>query len=166
MVGIFREKLESAVGRLCEVLFPIKHEYYIGEGKSVAICTLSSIDLLETIARNTDIMSRILVVGRLLSENKGISTLIRFALNYPDLRYIIVCCKEVKGHKTGQALLSLHRNGVDKDDSRITGAIGPNPFVACSKTDIELFRRQTKIYDLIGSEDLGVIKAQLSFLCQ
>jgi tetrahydromethanopterin S-methyltransferase subunit A len=111
-------------------------------------------------------MSRILVVGRLLSENKGISTLIRFALNYPDLRYIIVCGNEVKGHKTGQALLSLHRNGVDKDDSRITGAIGPNPFVACSKTDIELFRRQTKIYDLIGSEDLGVIKAQLSFLCQ
>jgi len=165
MVGIFREKLESAVGRLCEVLFPIKHEYHIGEGKSVAICTLSSIDLLETIARNTDIMSRILVVGRLLSENKGISTLIRFALNYPDLRYIVVCGKEVKGHKTGQALLSLHRNGVDKDDSRITGAIGPNPFVTCSQTDIELFRRQTKIYDLIGSEDLEVIKAQLSFLC-
>jgi len=47
MVGIFREKLESAVGRLCEVLFPIKHEYHIGEGKSVAICTLSSIDRQE-----------------------------------------------------------------------------------------------------------------------
>ena len=51
---------------------PIKHEYHVGEGKTVAICTLSSIDLLETIATNTDIMSRILVVGRLLSENRGI----------------------------------------------------------------------------------------------
>ncbi len=166
MVGILRERLESAVGRLCEVLVPIKHEYHIGEGKNVAICTLSSIDLLETIARNTDMMSRILVVGRLLSENKEISTLIRFTVRYPDLRYIVVCGREVKGHKTGQALLSLHRNRVNKDDSRIIGAIGPNPFLTCSQTDIESFRRQTKIYDLIGSEDLEVIKAQLSFLCQ
>ena len=166
MVGILREKLESAAGRLCEVLLPIKHEYHIGRGKSVAICTLSSMDLLETIAWNTDMMSRILVVGRLLSENKGISTLIRFTINYPDLRYIVVCGKEVKGHKTGQALLSLHKNGVNTDDSRIIGAIGPYPFLTCSQTEIELFRRQTKIYDLIWSEDLEVIKDQLSFLCQ
>jgi len=166
MIGILREKMENTVGRLCEVLVPIKHEYHIGEGKDVAICTLSSIDLLETIARNTDMMSRILVVGRLLSENKGISTLIRFTVRYPGLRYIVVCGREVKGHKTGQALLSLHRNGVNIDDNRIIGAIGPKPFLTCSQTDIESFRRQTKIYDLIGSEDLEVIKAKLSFLCQ
>jgi tetrahydromethanopterin S-methyltransferase subunit A len=166
MFGILREKFESAAGRLCEVLLPIKHEYHIGRGKGVAICTLSSMDLLETIASNTDIMSRILVVGRLLSENKGISTLIRFTINYPDLRYIVVCGKEVKGHKTGQALLSLHKNGVHRDDSRIIGAIGPNPFLTCSQIEIELFRRQTRIYDLTGSEDLEVIKAQLSLLCR
>ena len=39
MVGILREKLESAVGRLCEELIPIKHEYHIGQGKSVAVYT-------------------------------------------------------------------------------------------------------------------------------
>jgi tetrahydromethanopterin S-methyltransferase subunit A len=161
MVGTLREKLESAVGRLCEELIPIKHEYHIGQGKSVAVCTLASMDLLETIARSTDIMSRILVVGRLLSENKGITTLIRFTLCYPDLRYIVVCGKEVKGHKSGQALLSLHRNGVNKDDSRIIGATGPNPFLTCSHTDIESFRRQIKICDLIGREDLDVIKAHI-----
>jgi tetrahydromethanopterin S-methyltransferase subunit A len=81
----------------------------------VAICTLSSIDLLETIATNTDIMSRILVVRRLLSENRGIDILIKFAIKYPDLPYIIVCGNEVKGHKSGRALLSLHRNGTNND---------------------------------------------------
>jgi tetrahydromethanopterin S-methyltransferase subunit A len=108
----------------------------VGRGKSVAICTLSSMDLLETIAWNTDMMSRILVVGRLLSENKGISTLIKFTINYSDLRYIVVCGKEVKGHKTGQPLLSLHKNGVNRDDSRIIGAIGPYPFLTSSQTDL------------------------------
>jgi hypothetical protein len=51
---------------------PIKHEYYIGEGKSVAVCTLSSMDLPQTIARTEDVMNRILIVGRLLSEKKEI----------------------------------------------------------------------------------------------
>lgn len=41
------KKLGNAAGKLCEVLIPIKHEYYIGEGNSIAICTLSSIDLLD-----------------------------------------------------------------------------------------------------------------------
>jgi tetrahydromethanopterin S-methyltransferase subunit A len=119
------EKLESIAGRLCEVLFPIEHEYYIGdEEKSVAICILSSIDLLETISKTTDTMSRILLVGRLLSENKGIDTLIRFTLKYPNLHHIVVCGKKVKVHKAGQALLSLHRNGVNKEDGRIIGATG------------------------------------------
>jgi|GEM_PF-2154580 hypothetical protein len=44
----------------------------IGEGKIVAVCTLPSMDLFQTIARTADVMNRILIVGRLLSENKGI----------------------------------------------------------------------------------------------
>jgi hypothetical protein len=67
-----KKRLENVAGRLCEVLIPIKHEYYIGEGNSVAVCTLSSMDLLQTIARTADVMNRILIVGILLSENKGI----------------------------------------------------------------------------------------------
>jgi tetrahydromethanopterin S-methyltransferase subunit A len=54
-----KKRLENVAGRLCEVLIPIKHEYYIGEGKIVADCT------------SADVMNRILIVGRLLSENKG-----------------------------------------------------------------------------------------------
>jgi tetrahydromethanopterin S-methyltransferase subunit A len=42
-----RKSLDDAAGRLCKALLPIKHEYYLGRGKAVAICTLSSIDLLK-----------------------------------------------------------------------------------------------------------------------
>src|SRR5207302_341594 len=96
-----KNKLENVAGRLCEVLIPIKHEYYIGEGKSVAICTLSSMALLQAIAKTDDIMSRILIVGRLLSENKGLDTLVRFTLKQSALLYLVVCGKDVRGHQSG-----------------------------------------------------------------
>jgi len=156
-----KNKLENVAGRLCEVLIPIKHEYYIGEGKSVAICTLSSMALLQAIAKTDDIMSRILIVGRLLSENKGLDTLVRFTLKQSALLYLVVCGKDVRGHQSGQALLSLHRNGVTRD-GKIIGANGPHPFLTCLQEDIESFRKQIMICDLIGCEDLETVKATLS----
>jgi tetrahydromethanopterin S-methyltransferase subunit A len=38
-------------------------------------------------------MDKILIVGRLLSENKGNDAIIRFTLAHPELHYIIVCGK-------------------------------------------------------------------------
>jgi tetrahydromethanopterin S-methyltransferase subunit A len=160
-----KQNLENAAGKLCEILIPIKHEHYIGGGNRIAICTLSSIDLLQTIANRPDIMHRILVAGRLLSENKGLDKLINFTLKHPSLRHIVVCGREVRGHKSGQALMCVHRNGVRNNDGRIIGAIGPNPFLSCSQADIELFRRQVMIHDLIGNDDLKTIKSMLLHLC-
>lgn len=154
---MLKKKLEDVAGRICEVLIPIKHEYYMGQGKRIAICTLSSMHLLQSIARTDDIMNTILIVGRLLSENKGIDTLVRFTLKHPELKYVIVCGKDVKGHQSGQALLSLHKNGTDKD-SRIIGAASPHPISTHSRIDIESFRKQIMIYDLIGCEDLKIVK--------
>jgi tetrahydromethanopterin S-methyltransferase subunit A len=158
-----KQRLENAAGKLCKVLIPIKPEYHMGKGNSVAICTLSSIHLLHAIANSDDIMNRILIVGRLFSENKGLDKLINFTVKHPALHHIIVCGKEVRGHKTGQALISVHRNGVTKE-GRIIGAIGPHPFLTCSQTDIELFRRQSKIYDLIDNQDLNTINYIVSHL--
>ncbi|MGA8913070.1 MAG: hypothetical protein WB443_09465 [Nitrososphaeraceae archaeon] len=158
-----KQRLENAAGKLCEVLIPIKPDYHMGEGNSVAICTLSSIHLLHAIADLDDMMNRILIVGRLFSENKGLDKLINFTVKHPALHHIIVCGKEVRGHKTGQALISVHRNGATKE-GRIIGAIGPHPFLTCSQTDIELFRRQSEIYDLIDSEDIKTIKNLVSHL--
>lgn len=158
-----KQRLENAAGKLCKVLIPIKPEYHMGEGNSVAICTLSSIHLLHAIANSDDIMNRILIVGRLFSENKGLDKLINFTVKHQALHHIIVCGKEVRGHKTGQALISVHRNGATKE-GRIIGAIGPHPFLTCSQTDIELFRRQTKIYDLMDNEDLNTINYIVSHL--
>ncbi|MFL6385393.1 MAG: hypothetical protein ACJ712_10555 [Nitrososphaeraceae archaeon] len=53
-----------------------------------------------------------------------------------------------------------------KEDSRIIRANGAYPFLACSQKDIESFRRQTMIYDLIGIKDMNIIKTQLELLME
>ena len=154
---MIRKKFDDAAGKVCEAVLPIKHEFYLGRGKELAICTLSSIGLLEEISKS-DIMDRIAIAGRLLSENKGIDAMIRFTLDHPDLKRIIVCGKEVKGHRAGQALLALGRNGVDRDD-RIIGALGPYPTLKSPARDINAFRRQVAIVDMIGTVDIEKLVA-------
>jgi tetrahydromethanopterin S-methyltransferase subunit A len=110
-------------------------------------------------------MDKILIAGRLLSENKGIDTIIKFTLTHPELHYIIICGKEVRGHQAGQALISLYENGINNNnnDSRtIVGARGPYPVLTSSWEDIIAFRKQiSKIYNLIGFDDIDQIKKQL-----
>jgi tetrahydromethanopterin S-methyltransferase subunit A len=153
------KRLDNAAGRLCKALLPIKHEYYFGAGKAVAICTLSSIDLLQTIIKS-DLINRILIAGRLLSENKGIDAIIDFTVKHPNLKQIIVCGKEVKGHKAGQALLALASNGIDSS-GRIIGAVGPNAIVTLPLQDVDIFRHQIEISDIIGTADIGKIAQTL-----
>jgi tetrahydromethanopterin S-methyltransferase subunit A len=153
------KRLDNAAGRLCKALLPIKHEYYLGAGKAVAICTLSSIDLLQTISKS-DLINRILIAGRLLSENKGIDEIIAFTMKHPNLKRIIVCGKEVRGHRAGQALLALASNGMDSS-GRIIGAVGPNPIVTLPQQDVDIFRHQVEINDMIGTVDIGKIAQAL-----
>ena len=153
------KRLDNAAGRLCKALLPIKHEYYLGSGKAVAVCTLSSIDLLQTISKS-DLIDRILIAGRLLSENKGIDAIIDFTVKHPSLNHIIVCGKEVRGHRAGQALLALASNGMDSS-GRIIGAVGPNPIVTLTLEDVDIFRHQVEINDMIGTVDIGKIAQAL-----
>jgi tetrahydromethanopterin S-methyltransferase subunit A len=166
LVKFDRKSFENMAGKICETLIPIKREYHIGRGgKEIAICTLSSIHLLEDICKTSEIMDKILVVGRLLSENKGIDTIIKFTLTHPELHYIIVCGKEVRGHQAGQALLSLYENGINNNKTGrriIVGAKGPNPVLASSWEEINAFRKQiNKIYNLAGINDIEQIMKQI-----
>jgi tetrahydromethanopterin S-methyltransferase subunit A len=152
-----RKKFDDAAGRICEAVLPIKHEYYLGRGKELAICTLSSVDLLEKISKS-EIMDGVAIAGRLLSENKGIDVIIRFAAGHPGLKRIILCGREVKGHRAGQALLALARNGTD-GKGRIIGALGPYPMLESPAKDVEAFRRQVEIIDMTGEVDINNLKS-------
>jgi tetrahydromethanopterin S-methyltransferase subunit A len=152
---MIKKKFEDAAGKVCEAVLTIKHEYYIGRGRELAICTLSSIDLLEQISKS-EIMDKVVLVGRLFSENKGIDAMIKFTLEHPALERIILCGREVNGHKAGQALLSLYKNGIDKK-GRIIGAASPYPILKSPLHDVEAFRKQIVIVDVMGTVDIKKI---------
>lgn len=105
-------------------------------------------------------MNKVLIAGMLLSENKGIDAMIVFAMKHPELKLILVCGKEVKGHRAGQALLALASNGVDSY-GRIIGAVGPNPIVTSCALDIDKFRHQLQIIDLIGTVEIDKVAEAL-----
>ena len=131
--------LGEKIGELCKAILPIPEEYYYGNpNSSIAICTLSSIDLLKKFA-NSEILNHLSIVGRLLSENKGIDSIIEYVNKNQKVSTILICGKEVWGHKAGHSLFELHKNGIDKNN-RIINSISPDPYLTISKSKIDYFR--------------------------
>ena len=147
--------LSDIAGEICKLVFPIHGEVFLGNNESsVAICTLSSMDLLKEIS-SSGLMKKIAIAGRLLSENKGIDALVCNIIKNQNIKTLIVCGKEVSGHKTGHALMSLYKYGIDHNN-RIVNSHSPSPFLTVSKSDVEKFQQIT-VVDKIGETRLDRI---------
>ena len=152
--------LGETIGELCKIILPIPEEYYVGNSdSSIAVCTLSSIDLLKNFA-NSEILNHISIAGRLLSENKGIDSIIKFVNENQKINTIIVCGKEVWGHKAGHSLFELHKNGIDKNN-RIVNSTSPDPYLAVSKSQIEYFQKNIILVNLINETDFEIISDKI-----
>ena len=149
--------LGNAIGELCKVLLPIPEESYIGNtNSSIAICTLSSMDLLKKISKS-ELLSHISIVGRLLSENKGIDSIVKYVNENKKIKTIIVCGKEVYGHKSGHSLFELHKNGID-NSGQIINSTSPNPFLTVTKSEINYFQNEIDLVNMINETNFDIIK--------
>ena len=152
--------LGEAIGELCKIILPIPEEYYSGNpNSSIAVCTLSSIDLLKKLA-NSEILSHVSIAGRLLSENKGIDSIIKYVNKNQKINIIIVCGKEVWGHKAGHSLFQLYKNGVDKNN-RIINSTSPDPYLTVSKSQIQYFQNNITLVNLIAETDFATISDKI-----
>ena len=150
----------EAIGELCKAILSINEEFYLGNSKSsVAVCTLSSIDLLKNFAKSES-LNKISIVGRLLSENKGIDSIIKYVNENPQVNSIIVCGKEVWGYKSGHSLFELHKNGVDQNN-KIIDSISPDPYLTVSKSEIKYFQENVRLVDMINQTDFKLILEQI-----
>ncbi len=141
--------LENLAGEICKALLPIPEEAYFGnKNSSVAVCTLSSIDLLKKLSE-PKFLQNVAIIGRLLSENKGIESLVHYVNKNPNIKTIILCGKEVWGHKAGHSLLQLHKNGVD-NNGRIIDSTSPDPVITLIEYKVKKFQSQVRIIDMIG----------------
>jgi tetrahydromethanopterin S-methyltransferase subunit A len=148
--------LGEAIGELCKVILPINEEYYLGnQNSSIAVCTLSSINLLKNFT-HSKILSKISIAGRLLSENKGIDSIIKYVNQTPQVNTIIVCGKEVWGHKSGHSLFELHKNGID-ENNRIINSTSPDPYLTVTKSQIKYFQEKINLVDLINETNFELI---------
>ncbi len=103
------------------------------------------------------------ICGSCKTENLGLEKVIANIISNPNIRFMLTCGTEVKGHLAGQTMKALHANGVK--DGRVVGAEGAIPFIENLKDEaIKRFQEQVKVVDIMETEDLGAIKAKLAEL--
>ena len=145
----------EAIGELCKTILPINEEFYLGNPQSsVAICTLSSIDLLKNFT-NSKILNKISIIGRLLSENKGIDSIIKYVNRNPQVSIIIVCGKEV-GDINLVILFLNYTNGIDQNN-RIINSTSPDPYLTVSQSEIKYFQENVRLVNMINQTNFKLI---------
>jgi tetrahydromethanopterin S-methyltransferase subunit A len=151
------DSIGNTIGELCKIILPIPEESYLGNpDSSIAICTLSSMDLLKKIS-NSELLNHVSIAGRLLSENKGIDSIIKYLNENKKVKTLIVCGKEVWGHKAGHSLFKLYENGID-DHGRIINSISPDPFLTSTKSEINYFQNEINLVNIINETNFETIK--------
>jgi tetrahydromethanopterin S-methyltransferase subunit A len=144
---------------------PVVGEYFVLDKTApVAVSTLASPELAQGLA---DLRPRgLALVGKTETENIGIDKIIKNVISNRTLRVLILAGVDGTGHQAGQTLLALAKNGVD-ENGRVIGSSGQRPVLRnVTRPEIEAFRDQVQLIDMIGCEDLEEIGAQVMGLRQ
>src|SRR5512136_1583420 len=123
---------------------PLRGEYSVGDPKnSIAVVTLASQLHIEGAA----------IVGPCKTENLGVEKIVANIISNSNIRFLLICGAESKGHLPGNTILALHRNGID-DNGKIIGSKGAIPFIQNLPLQaIKRFQLQIQIIDRIGLID-------------
>jgi tetrahydromethanopterin S-methyltransferase subunit A len=98
--------------------------------------------------------------GSCKTENLGLEKVIANIISNPNIRFVLLCGTEVKGHLSGQTLVALHKGGVK--EGRVVGAEGAIPFIEnLNDAAIKRFQEQVEFVNIMESEDAGAIKAKI-----
>jgi tetrahydromethanopterin S-methyltransferase subunit A len=101
--------------------------------------------------------------GSCKTENLGLEKVIANIISNPNIRFVLTCGTEVKGHLSGQTFQALHANGVE--GGKVVGSKGAIPFIEnLDDAAIKRFQAQVELVDIMESEDLGAIKAKIAEL--
>lgn len=144
-------------------IFPVPGDYVLLDVNApVAISTLCSVDLMQSLVRaDVDDLN---VVGKTETENIGIDKIVKNTLSNPKLRYLILAGDDAPGHLPGQTLLALAENGVD-DERRVIGSNGKRPILRnVSIDEIDSFRKQVTVVNMIGCVDVMEIVSRIQKL--
>ncbi len=164
-------QVADSFGLSCEIQVtagvwpPVVGEYVVLDAEApIAVVTLASLDLPKRIAEHKP--AGLGITGKLETENIGIDKLIKNTIANPHLRYLIIAGIESAGHQSGQTLLALAENGIDPN-GRVIGSNGKRPVLRnVTREEVETFRKQMQVVDLIGCEDIDRITEMVQALSQ
>ena len=130
---------------------PVRGDYTIVNPESrISVVTLAS---------DMDPLPDACIMGSCKTENLGIEKIMANTISNSNIRYILVCGQESKGHLSGNTLLAIHNNGID-EQGRIVGSNGAIPFIEnIPHNAIEHFRTQVEFIDRRGLVETGEIQA-------
>ena len=137
----------------------VEGNYVVGDPAApVAICTLADGDLLGELTA-AGVTSRVAITGTLATENLGIEHAVRNLAANPSIRTLLLCGRDSRGHRAGQALLSLKQGGIDAQ-RRIVGALGARAVLKnLTDAEIKAFRGRITVVDEIGTQDVDRISS-------
>lgn len=132
---------------------PIEGRYEVGNPFSpVAVCTNASIDEIKVD------LQKVALIGKCVTENIGIEKIIQNIVSNPNIRYLVLCGRESKGHFVAQAIQALKKNGLD-NEKRIIEAMGNMPYLRnLDEKIIKRFREQIRIVNIVGETSSSKIE--------
>ncbi|MDI6888475.1 MAG: tetrahydromethanopterin S-methyltransferase subunit A [Methanocellales archaeon] len=128
----------------------VKGDYQVGSDKSrICVVTLASHFELAP-----ECMKKVALIGPCHTENLGIEKIIANVVANPNIRFILVCGEESRGHMSGNTLKAIHANAID-GNGRIIGSEGAIPFIENIPEDaVRRFQAQVQLIDRIGETDM------------
>ena len=134
----------------------MEQEYYPWGG-DFTICSNNGCVAVVLLTIDYTPSDKVAIYGPLKTENIGIEKIVANVISNPNIRYIVVCGEDIRGHRSGSSLIALHKNGMN-DQNKIIDAPGAIPYIENLKEEaIERFRAQIEIVDLIGVKDKNKI---------
>lgn len=146
-------------------ILPAVGEYHVlslGYKYPIAISTLGNAELADKISKVRP--NGLSIVGKTETENIGVEKIIKNVTATPSIKYIILCGNDSVGHYSGDTLISLMNNGVDSN-MRVLNCKGRRPVLSnTTLEEINIFRNQIEIINMIGCEDLDIILNKIAEL--
>jgi len=143
---------------------PEEGRYLRGNDYSPVAVVIILIHPAEEIPRGIEVLvktgveSGAALSGTLQTENIGLEKLICNIVANPNIRYLVLAGPESPGHFTGEALIALFKNGIDQK-KRIIGTKSPAPYLFnIPAQDVERFREQVTLVNLLNEGDSDVIR--------
>lgn len=123
---------------------PLRGDFVVFDPEGgVAVVTLASNLRIENAA----------ISGTCKTENLGIEKIVANVISNSNIRFLLICGAESKGHLPGNTLIALHKNGID-ENGRIIGSKGAIPFIQNFTIEaVRRFQAQLQLIDRIGLED-------------